>query len=74
MGPSRKSLLDVIVFISKIDYPHSFNQLSAYILNAYMMINSSGPTNESLTHIRGIEMVYKQQLDRKTYISRKVFE
>lgn len=69
------SLLDVIVFISKHDFPHNFQSLSEFILETYRKLNS-GNVQQPLTlnYLRGIQKVYREQLSKKSFVSKRVFQ
>lgn len=69
------SLLDVVVFISKYEFPHNFEPLNAFIRETYRAINQGVAGQPlALNYLRSIRKVFKEQLSKKSFVSKKVFQ
>jgi hypothetical protein len=59
---TRRSLLDIIVFISKYDFPHNFMVLHQYIFNVLESINKNNCeflNTQTLENLKAVKEVYK---------------
>lgn len=68
-------LLDVVVFISKYEFPHNFEPLNTFIKETYRSINQ-GVLAQPLTlnYLKSIRKVYKEQLGKKSFGSNRIFQ
>lgn len=66
----RKTLLDIIVFIAHIDYPHIFDQLTNYMEH---MLSDVQDLDFLKQNLRALSEIYKRKQKRSISLSNKHF-
>jgi hypothetical protein len=66
-----KSLFDVIGFIAKADYPHTFPELTQYTLNLLANIQVN---DENVRNFKALRDIFLELAERKGFSNHKNFE
>ena len=70
-GMYRKTLLDIVVFIAHIDYPHNFEQLIGYMEG---MIDNVQDVDFLKENLKALGEVYKRKQKKGVTLAKKHFE